>query len=179
MPVLLLAQGIYSHNSSLPFFIFFYLKGPEPKRDGAFIPISPKYTAEMVNIFLFRYFTGLLQVGFFSWSFREEKEFIHRSKKCPCFICLQGEMELPTCLTCRVVFAMREGQIPSHFGRGVSGKQGQGWGSPHECCVATSPGRQPPQGHSPATALVRGAMPTFCDNFIQLLSSWVPGTQIK
>lgn len=54
-----------------------------------------------------------------------------------------------------------------------------GMGSPHECCVATSPGRQPPQGHSPATALVRGAMPTFCDNFIQLLSSWVPGTQIK
>lgn len=36
-----------------------------------------------------------------------------------------------------------------------------------------------PQGHSPATALVRGAMPASCDNFIQLLSSWVPGTQIK
>lgn len=66
-------------------------------------------------------------------------------------------------------------KFPCSFGTTHRGEQGQGWGSPHERHVATSTGRQPPKGHSPASALVGRALPTFCDNFIQLLSSWSQG----
>lgn len=51
---------------------------------------------------------------------------------------------------------------------GVGTGRGQGQGSqswPH--CLADGPA-----GHGPATALSGRAPPAFCDNFIQLLSSW-------
>lgn len=88
----------------------------------------------------------------------------------------KGDAACVPCLRCSVCHAWGPNSLAS---LGQPTRWDRDRGSPVSTTWTPRLADSPPGDTAPSLPWARREVPAFCDNFIQLLSSWVPGTKIQ